>query len=170
MRTERGELASVYALAGNLPIRDDEAEDIIGTVNIEFGDWQQRRGADAILADIIERTSDLAGIIVETRKEESGPPVGKPVQVQLSSRYPDLLAVEVGKVRDFVDSLSGLKDIQDSRPVPGIEWELTVDRAQAAKFGADITLIGNAIKFVTNGLKVTEYRPDDSDEDRKSVV
>lgn len=165
LRTERGELASVYALAGNLPIRDDEAEDIIGTVNIEFGDWQQRRGADAILADIIERTSDLAGIIVETRKEESGPPVGKPVQVQLSSRYPDLLAAEVGKVRDFVDSLSGLKDIQDSRPVPGIEWELTVDRAQAAKFGADITLIGNAIKFVTNGLKVTEYRPDDSDEE-----
>jgi len=165
LRAERGELASVYALAGNLPSRDDEAEDIIGTVNIEFGDWQRRRGADVILAEIIEHTSDLAGIIIETRKEESGPPVGKPVQVQLSSRYPDLLAAEVAKVRDFVDSLSGLKDVQDSRPVPGIEWELTVDRAQAAKFGADVTLIGNAIKFVTNGMKVTDYRPDDSDEE-----
>ena len=165
LRNERGELASVYALAGNLPNRDDEAEDIIGTVNIEFGDWQQRRPADVILADIIDRTSGLAGIIVETRKEESGPPVGKPVQVQLSSRYPDLLAGEVGKVRSFVDGLGGLKDIQDSRPVPGIEWEIAVDRAQAAKFGADITLIGNAIKLVTNGMKVTDYRPDDSDEE-----
>ena len=165
LRAERGELDSVYTLSGNLPNRDDNAEDIIGTVNVEFGDWQQRRGADIILADIIARTSDLAGIIVETRKEESGPPVGKPLQVQLSSRYPDLLAAEVGKVRDFVDSLSGLKDIQDSRPVPGIEWEISVDRAQAAKFGADITLIGNAVKFVTNGMKVTEYRPDDSDKE-----
>ena len=165
LRAEKGELASVYALSGNLQNRDDEAEDIIGTVNVEFADWQQRRPADVILADIIERSSDLAGIIVETRKEEAGPPVGKPVQVQLSSRYPDLLAAEVGKVRDFVDSLNGLKDIQDSRPVPGIEWELSVDRAQAAKFGADITLIGNAVKFVTNGMKVTEYRPDDSDKE-----
>jgi multidrug efflux pump len=165
LRAERGELSSVYALAGNLPSRDDQAEDIIGTVNIEFGDWQQRRNADAILADIIERTSDLAGIIIETRKEERGPPVGKPVQVQLSSRYPHLLATEVAKVRNFTDNLGGLKDIQDSRPVPGIEWELAVDRAQAAKFGADVTLIGNAIKFVTNGMKVTEYRPDDSDEE-----
>ena len=165
MRAERGELASVYALAGNLRSRDDEAEDIIGTVNIEFGDWQQRRRADAILVDIIERTSDLAGIIIETRKEQRGPPVGKPVQVQLGSRYPDLLAAEVGKVRAFIDGLGGLKDIQDSRPVPGIEWELSVDRAQAAKFGADITLIGYAIKFVTNGMKVTEFRPDDSDEE-----
>ena len=165
LRAEKGELASVYALSGNLQNRDDEAEDIIGTVNVEFADWQQRRPADVILADIIERSSDLAGIIVETRKEEAGPPVGKPVQVQLSSRYPDLLAAEVGKVRDFVDSLNGLKDIQDSRPVPGIEWELSVDRAQAAKFGDDITLIGNAVKFVTNGMKVTEYRPDDSDKE-----
>ena len=165
LRAEKGELASVYALSGNLQNRDDEAEDIIGTVNVEFADWQQRRPADVILADIIERSSDLAGIIVETRTEEAGPPVGKPVQVQLSTRYPDLLAAEVGKVRDFVDSLNGLKDIQDSRPVPGIEWELSVDRAQAAKFGADITLIGNAVKFVTNGMKVTEYRPDDSDKE-----
>ena len=134
-------------------------------MNIEFGDWQQRRSADDILADIIDRTADLAGIIIETRKEERGPPVGKPVQVQLSSRYPHLLAAEVAKVRKFADNLGGLKDIQDSRPVPGIEWELAVDRAQAAKFGADVTLIGNAIKFVTNGMKVTEYRPDDSDEE-----
>jgi multidrug efflux pump len=165
LRAEKGELSSVYALSGNLQTRDDEAEDIIGTVNVEFGDWQQRRAADVILADIIERSSDLAGIIVETRKEESGPPVGKPVQVQLSSRFPDLLIAEVAKVRAFVDTLNGLKDIQDSRPVPGIEWELAVDRAQAAKFGADVTLIGNAVKFVTNGMKVTDYRPDDSDEE-----
>ncbi|NKB48508.1 MAG: AcrB/AcrD/AcrF family protein [Alphaproteobacteria bacterium] len=165
LRAEKGELASVYALSGNLQNRDDEAEDIIGTVNVEFGDWQQRRAADVILADIIERTSGLAGIIVETRKEEAGPPVGKPVQVQLSSRFPDLLISEIGKVRAFVDTLNGLKDVQDSRPVPGIEWELAVDRAQAAKFGADITLIGNAVKFVTNGMKVTEFRPDDSDEE-----
>lgn len=165
LRDAHGELTSVYALAGNLPNRDDQAEDIIGIINIEFGDWQQRRGADIILADIIERTSGLAGIIIETRKEEGGPPVGLPVQVQLSSRYPELLAGEIGKVRDFIDSLSGLKDIQDSRPVPGIEWEISVDRAQAAKFGADVTLIGNAIKFVTNGMKVTDYRPDDSDEE-----
>ncbi len=165
LRNERGELSSVYALSGNLPNRDDEAEDIIGTVSVEFGDWQLRRPADVILADIIERTSDLAGIIVETRKEETGPPVGKPVQVQLSSRYPELLAGEVAKIRRFVDGIPGLKDVQDSRPVPGIEWEIAVDRAQAAKFGADVQLIGNAIKFVTNGMKVTDYRPDDSDEE-----
>ena len=160
-----GEIASVYSEAGNLRTRDDDAEDIIGTIQLEFVDWSLRRPADAILAEILDDSTDLAGILVETRKEEAGPPVGKPVQVQLSSRYPALLKGEIARVRAFIDGLEGLKDVEDSRPMPGIEWEIAVDRAQAAKFGADIQLIGNAIKFVTNGMRVTEYRPDDSDDE-----
>jgi multidrug efflux pump len=163
MNRKTGGIVSVYSEAGNLQTRDDEAEDVIGNIQLEFDDWDLRRPADVILADIIERSSDLDGIIIETRKEERGPPVGKPVQVQLSSRYPALLEKEVARVRRFVDGIEGLKDIEDSRPMPGIEWEITVDRAQAAKFGADVQLIGNAIKFVTNGMRAAEYRPDDSD-------
>ena len=170
LQEERGEFDSIYSLSGNLPIRDEDAEDVIGTINLEFTDWDQRRPADTILADVISRSSDLAGIFVETRKAEAGPPVGKPVQVQLSSRNPDLLEQEVGKVRAFVDTLTGLKDVEDSRPLPGIEWEIAVDRAEAAKYGADIVMVGNAIKFVTNGMKVTDYRPDDTDEEVEVVT
>ncbi|MBT4907501.1 MAG: efflux RND transporter permease subunit [Rhodospirillaceae bacterium] len=166
LQDERGEFDSVYSLSGNPDQQqEDVAEDVIGTISVEFADWDQRRPADVILADIIARSSDLAGILVETRKQESGPPVGKPVQVQLSSRNPDLLESEVAKVRAFVDTLTGLKDVEDSRPLPGIEWEINVDRAEAAKFGADVTMVGNAVKFVTNGMKITDYRPDDSDEE-----
>jgi multidrug efflux pump len=165
LQNERGEFDSIYSLSGNLPVRDEVAEDVIGTINLEFTEWDQRRPADDILADVIDRSRDLAGIFVETRKAEAGPPVGKAVQVQLSSRNPDILEQEVGKVRAFMNGIKGLKDIEDSRPLPGIEWEIAVDRAQAAKFGADVAMIGNAIKFVTNGMKVTDYRPDDSDEE-----
>jgi multidrug efflux pump len=166
LQAERGELDSVYSLSGNPDQQqEDVAEDVIGTISVEFADWDVRRPADVILADIIARSSDLAGIFVETRKAEAGPPVGKPVQVQLSARDPGLLEAEVAKVRAFADSLVGLKDVEDSRPLPGIEWEIIVDRAEAAKFGADVTMVGNAVKFVTNGMKITDYRPDDSDEE-----
>src|SRR5690606_19896624 len=52
-----------------------------------------------------------------------------------------------------------------TRPIPGIEWRLTVDRAQAARFGADITGVGNAIQLVTNGIKIGDYRPHDADDE-----
>ena len=66
--------------------RDDEPEDLIGTIQLEFTDWDFRRPAREILADIRERTADLAGILVVLRKEEAGPPVGKPVQIQVAAR------------------------------------------------------------------------------------
>ena len=50
-------------------------------------------------------------------------------------------------------------------PLPGIEWQLKVDRAEAARFGADVALVGAMVQLVTNGLKLGEYRPDDSDEE-----
>ncbi|HCP01847.1 MAG TPA: MFS transporter, partial [Rhodospirillaceae bacterium] len=166
LQAERGEFHSIYSLSGNPDQRKkDVAADVIGTISLEFADWRTRRPADAILADIVERTSDVAGVLVETRKAETGPPVGKPIQVQLSSRNPDLLAAEVAKVRAFANTLVGLKDVEDTRPLPGIEWKINVNRAEATKFGADVIMVGNAIKFVTNGMKITEYRPDDSDDE-----
>jgi multidrug efflux pump len=162
---ETGEFKSVYVSSGNFPVRDDEAEDVIGKISIEFKDWELRRPAADIKADIRERTADLAGIIVEVREEESGPPVGKPIQIQLTARNIDLLDEAVIQVREKLDSIDGLTDIEDSRPIPGIQWEYKVDRAQASKFGASIGVLGSFIELVTNGLKISDYRPDDSDEE-----
>jgi multidrug efflux pump len=145
--------------------RAEVTEDTVGLIQLEFVDWKQRRPAREILDEVRERTGDLAGIIVEARKEEAGPPVGKPVQLQLSSRYPELLPEAVATVRRGLDELGGFVDVTDSRPMPGIEWQVKVDRAEASRYGADITAVGNAIKLVTNGIKVGEYRPDDTDDE-----
>ncbi|MEQ8968107.1 MAG: efflux RND transporter permease subunit [Azospirillaceae bacterium] len=167
------EFASVYTRTGGSQGAgggQDLAEDVIGQITIELVDWEQRRPADEILDDIRARTADLAGIHVETREPDAGPPVGKPVQVELASRFPDLLPEATEQVRGFMDGLDGLVDLEDSRPVPGIEWEMTVDRAQASKYGVDVSAIGDTIKLVTNGLTIDTYRPDDTDEEIDIVV
>jgi len=69
------------------------------------------------------------------------------------------------QVRTFFDNLPGLKNIEDSQPIPGIEWELSVDRAQAARFGANVAVTGSFIKLITKGLKISAFRPDDADEE-----
>jgi multidrug efflux pump len=156
------ELETVYARTGSGQSAGDQAEDVIGTIQIEFVDWEHRRTADEIFEDIRERTADLAGIIVEPRKQESGPPGGKAIQIEIGSRYPDLIEPVVRQVRAHLDTMTGLIDVEDSRPLPGIEWEIEIDRAQAAKFGADVQLLGSTIQLVTNGLLLSTYRPDGS--------
>ncbi len=136
--------------------------DVIGTITLEFVDWQKRRAADAILEDIYKRVEDIPGIIVEIRKNKPGPPTNKPIQIELASRLPAKLDSAVPKVRNFLDTLPGLVNVDDSRAAPGIDWQLKIDRAQAAKFGADVLLIGQTIQLITAGLKIDDFRPDDS--------
>jgi multidrug efflux pump len=164
------EIETLYTRSGINLRGQDLPEDTIGVIQMEFIDWQQRRPASAILAEVRERTKDIAGIIIETRKQEGGPPVGKPVQLQLGSRYPQLLEPAVVKVREVLDQIGGFTDVEDNRPLPGIEWQISVDRTQAARFGADITVVGNAVQMVTNGIKVSDYRPDDADDEVDIIV
>ena len=149
---------------------DDIAEDVIGKITVEFKSWNQRDSADDILQEVRDRTKTIAGIHIEAQKQEEGPPSGKAVQIEVGSRFPETLHDAVQTIVDALQADSDFIDIEDSRPLPGIEWEMQVDRAQASKFGIDISLIGDYIRMITNGLKVTDYRPDGSDDDVDIVI
>nr|WP_207148720.1 efflux RND transporter permease subunit [Lamprobacter modestohalophilus] len=160
------ELASVYARSYNSASGQGRAaEDVIGTIQLEFVDWDQRRPAELILSEIRERTADIPGIRVETRKAEGGPSEGKPIQIELSARDTSQIAAEVERVRALIERLGGFADVEDDRPLPGIEWRLEVDRERAARYGANVALLGNAVQMVTQGILVSDYRPDDSDDE-----
>jgi multidrug efflux pump len=161
---DMSEFASVYSRSGS-QFRAQVSEDAIGLIQLELIDWKLRRPAKQILAEVRQRTKDLAGIIIEVQQQESGPPVGKPVQIQLSSRFPELLPPAVERIRSMLDEIGGFVDVNDSRFIPGIEWQLRVDRAEASRYGADITTVGNLIQLVTNGIRIGSYRPNDTDDE-----
>ena len=146
--------------------------DTIGVIQLELADWQQRPPAEEILAEARRRTADIPGIVVEALKERNGPNQGKPVAIEVSEAIPSSLSESnrrlsraVAHLLDGMKAVGGFTDIEDSRPLPGIEWQIAVDRAEAARYGTDITLIGNSIQMVTNGIRLGEYRPEDADDE-----
>ncbi|MBE9558794.1 MAG: efflux RND transporter permease subunit [Proteobacteria bacterium] len=167
---ERGEFITVYTASGKREIRSEEAEDVVGTISLDFVEWNQRRPASVILADILTRSVAIPGIIVETKKEEGGPPVGKPIHIELASDDWERLNPVVDQVRAHIEGMEGLRDIEDSRPISGIEWVLQVDHEQAARFGADVAVIGWFVQMITKGLNISSYRPDNSDEELDIVI
>ena len=157
-------LKTVYARIGEQPRGSGEiTEDTIGVIQFEFADWQTRAPAHEIMDDIRRRTADIPGILVEVTAPRAGPPTGKPIQVQLSSVDPELLPQVAKKVAAILSKMPAVQDLDDGQPLPGIDWKLQVDKAEAAKYGAGISIVGNAVKLVTNGTKITEYRPSETD-------
>ena len=158
------ELKSVYARSFNQSF-SGVSEDVIGSIQFQFIDWDKRRPASEILDQMAEMTKDIAGLNLEFRKAENGPSGGKPIKLQISSTTPEHASETVDAIRKKMESLGGFKDIEDDRALPGIEWRLEVDREAAARFGADISLIGSAIQMITNGFRVAEFRPNDTIEE-----
>jgi len=158
------EIAKTYARVGERQRGSDEVpEDTIGTVQYEFVDWRQRRPADEIMDEIRRRTADIPGVVIEVTAPRAGPPTGKPVTLRLAAADPSNLQPAAKQVADLLRSMPELRDVDDGLPLPGIDWKLEVDKAEAAKYGASALTVGNAVQLVTNGLKVTEYRPNETD-------
>jgi len=143
------------------------APDLVGTIFIELTD-RRTRDLDGFEIENLYRQaiSEIPGVRAEVATIEEGPPVGKEIQVQLSGEDLNLLFGEAKRIRNFMETeMTGLIDIDDTAPIPGIEWEMNVDRAQAAMLGANMTEIGAAIQLLTNGIFMGDYRPDDSEEE-----
>jgi multidrug efflux pump len=143
------------------------APDLIGSIFIEMTDRRERE-LDGFEVENLYRAaiSNIPGVRAEIVSVEQGPPVGKEIQVELSGDNLDLLFAEANRIRGFMETeMTGLIDIDDTAPIPAIEWEIKVDRAQAAMLGASMTEIGTAIQLMTNGVFMGDYRPDDSEEE-----
>src|SRR4051812_17349771 len=157
-------LKTVYTRAGEQPRQNNElGEDTIGVIQFEFDNWQHRAPAHEIMEAIREKTGDIPGILVEVTARRAGPPAGKPVQIQLSALDPDVLPGAAKKAAAVLSARSDVRDVDDGLPLPGIDWRIEVNKSEAAKYQANVNTVGTGLQLVTNGAKVTEYRPSDND-------
>ena len=166
---DQGHVRSVYTRTGDpgFSMRSSGSTgDQVGNLFIELTD-RRTRDLDGFQAEDLyrEAIADIPGVRAEIQQQEPGPPVGKDIQIQLAGLDLEVLTRETRRISSFVKSLDGMTGVDDTSPVPGIEWEIKVDRAKAAMLGADVASVGAAVQLVTNGILVGKYRPDDVDDE-----
>lgn len=163
---------SMYVRAGGFSSNggpNSAPNDTIGRIQVQFDKYEQRKalgvhGKD-IADDIRNRVTDLPGMQVEVREPQGGPPTGKGVQVQMTSHDPAALDKAADIVKAKLASDPQLIELEDNRTSPGIEYNLTVDRVAAGRYGVDVLSVGQAIQFMTDGVLVGRFRPDDAQDE-----
>ncbi|OFW69442.1 MAG: hypothetical protein A2065_00830, partial [Alphaproteobacteria bacterium GWB1_45_5] len=153
------EFKSVYTSAGLIDERDPE---IIGRITVELIDWKDRGKATPLLDRYLKTMQVFPGLKIELEKQNSGPTQGKDIQIEITSQSPELIEPELKRLRSFIDKIPGLKDIDDTSPLPGIEWAVQIDRIEAAKAGTNLVQIGNVVQMVGDGVRVSSYQPSES--------
>jgi len=169
----------------------ESSADSIGLITVEFNDWFARRPAKKILADIRAQTDQISGIVVETLEQQGGPQSGADIQLRLSSDFTEVLNATADEISNQLlfeqdaliqalldqnaipDSLLNddgsfdkkvILSVNDDRSLPGIEWQIAINRTEASRYNVDIGTLGNVIKLVTNGIVISDFLPEGADD------
>ena len=143
--------------------------DSVGTIRTVFTEWNEREKASSLMDQMRALVADLAGADISITKQQEGPGGALPIAIDVLGDDLDDLAAATDDLVARMESLGGFVDITDSRPLPGMEWTLVTDRDAASRHGVSIAGLGTMIKLLTRGVRISDYRPDDS-EDELDVV
>lgn len=171
--TDGIESAFAFAGAGGLNQNTGGAagpRDTIGQVQIELSPWAERKDDPELDGDLImdrlnARLREIPGIFTESLSLSRGPASGKPVQLRLiGNDWENLInAVEITSAK--FETITGLSDIENTLPLPGIDWQIDVDVEKAGRFGADVATVGGMVQLVTRGILLDTMRVESSDEE-----
>ena len=139
--------------------------DMVAQIYTELKPFGTRPPTREIMDNLGAAVEDMPGIKTEIISIAMGPPIGKDVEVQLASENLADLTNATEMVRAKFDSLDTLMDVEDTLPPPGIEWEVVVDQEEAGRLGLNVSQIGAAVQFLTEGTLVGQYRPLDAEEE-----
>jgi len=167
-------VASIYTVAGpgaaggggaSMDGPGQVPSDSVVRIFVELLPFKERRGVFEIIEDVRIASAGIPGVITEVSAIDNGPPISKDIGIQISSENRELLTAATIKTREKIESIEGTYDYEDSLPLPGVDWEIQVDRIEAGRLGLDVGRIGAAIQFITEGALVGKYRPLDADEE-----
>ncbi|CTQ31831.1 efflux RND transporter permease subunit [Jannaschia rubra] len=162
--------------------------DTIGQIQIEMVPWEDRPtvsaplfslfgltvdksvvdpafDGDVIAADVLARLRQIPGIKVDLSAQDRGPSQGKPVQLRLKGDDWEELRQATAAMADRFAATPGLIDVEETLPLPGIDWEIDVDVEKAGRFGADVATVGGMVQMVTRGILLDTMRVETSDDE-----
>ncbi|WP_292288633.1 efflux RND transporter permease subunit [Marivita sp.] len=166
---------SAFSFAGDGGLNTDASgaslpKDTIGQVQLETIPWEDRADrpdldGDVVIEELTAQLSAIPGVKIEIMSQNRGPASGKPVHLRLKSDDWETLLASTAAAREKFEATPGLTLIEDTLPLPGIDWQIDVDVEKAGRYGANVAVVGAMVQLVTRGILLDTMRVDSSDEE-----
>lgn len=132
----------------------------------------RERGARTILNEIetkvrdAQKAGEISGDLnLKFTVSENGPPVGKPVNVEIRGEDFAVLEKIAGEYQEFLNGMDGVYDVELDLEEGKDEYRYTIDEAVAAQAGVSVYDIATALNASFEGAIATSVRQGDDDID-----
>lgn len=138
----------------------------VSTITVQFIDYNDRIKPSSITADEIrDAVAGIAGADIEVKKEENGPPVGAPINIEIIGDDFTTLGSIAEKVKQEIINLDGVVDLKDDFDSGRPEVRVEIDREKAALYSMNTAMIANSIRTAINGFEASKYRINEEEYD-----
>lgn len=107
----------------------------------------------------------IVGAEIKVEKERMGPPVGKPIEVEVSAEDYHAAGKAAQQLRREIAKIEGTAGLTDNYRVGRPELRFRVDRGAAKRIGASTGEVANAVRAAVNGTKASSFRDGEDEYD-----
>lgn len=164
MRTEVASFKTITSIVGSgtsgSHFGGGQAESHKGYYDVNFKDYVEREVSSnrtmAWLQDTLPGL--LPGWKVSVKKQQQGPPTGKPVDLEVSGDDYLALSLIADSVKRMVEKVPGLANVTQSYDPARPEIRVDVDREQAKRLGFTTLDVASAVRGAIYGTEAGKYR------------
>ena len=136
-------------------------------ITLAFVEYQYRNGinTNGVMEEIRELAEGYPGVQVIVGKQTSGPPVGKPINIEVSGEdFPKLMDF-VSEMREYVNeaNIPGIEELKTDLESGNPELIVNINRESARRFGLSTSTIANELRTALFGLEVSKFKEGEED-------
>lgn len=139
-----------------------------GLITVTFLDFQDRGGIHT--DELLKRLSDsllgvYPGVLLTIEKQSEGPPVGKPINIEISGKDFDQLLSITDSVMNNINAsrIPGIEGLQIDLDLGQPELNITIDRDKARRYGLSTGQIASTIRTAVFGSEVSKFKMGEDD-------
>lgn len=131
-------------------------------IAVSFVEYEFRNGVDtrAVMEEIRNELQKYPGVQITIDKDATGPPVGKPINIELSGEnYERLIRVADGVMNTIRnENIAGIQELKSDLETGKPELLVNIDRDKARRFGLSTYSIASELRTALFGLEVSKFK------------
>ena len=136
-------------------------------IAISFVDYELRNDSSTvkIMEDIRQIVSKYPGVQITVDKDKAGPPVGKPVNIEVKGEEYDRLITVTNQVSAAIKqaNIAGIEELKSDLEQDKPELLVDIDRDKARRFGLSTSTIANELRTALFGFEVSKFKDGEDD-------
>ena len=131
-------------------------------VSVAFVDFAKRNGVSTskYLEEFRKAVKGIPGAEITVDQNQSGPPVGKPINIEVAGDDFGELVLTTSRLKAYLDSLQipGIENLKSDFEVGKPEITIDIDRECANREGISTAQVGMEIRTAVLGKEISKYR------------